>query len=134
VAVRLAHSQGSALSLYFTITAIVAGGLAGLFMLAFLFPRATRRGAHVGIFACLAFTVWATLTLNGKMLDLGRFNFTWHEYMIGAIGHIILVVVGVACSYLLPDEAPTDPGLTLWGWIASRKSHQIENATATMTP
>src|SRR5580704_3462212 len=66
VAIRLSHSQGTALSLYYTITAIVAGGLAGLFLLAFLFARATRKGAIAGIVANLIFTVWAILTLNGK--------------------------------------------------------------------
>ncbi len=43
VAMRLAHTQGSALSLYYTITAIVAGGLAGLFLLAFLMPPSHAR-------------------------------------------------------------------------------------------
>jgi solute:Na+ symporter, SSS family len=40
VALRLSTTQGSALALYYTATAIVAGGLAGLFLLAFLCRRA----------------------------------------------------------------------------------------------
>ena len=51
-----------ALSLYYTITAVVAGGLAGLFLLAFLMPRATRDGAIAGIVVSLIFTAWATFT------------------------------------------------------------------------
>lgn len=115
VALRLAHSNGNALSLYYTITAIVAGGLAGLFLLAFFVERATREGAIVGIVANLVFTLWATLTEGGKSLDLGRFNFPWHDYMIGAIGHVILFVFGVLFSYLLPG-APLAVDLTLKGW------------------
>jgi SSS family solute:Na+ symporter len=115
VALRLAHSHGSALSLYYTITAIVAGGLAGLFLLAFLVRRATRQGAITGIVASLIFTIWATLTKDGKLVDLGRFNFTWHDYMIGAIGHVILFVFGIFFSYLLPGT-PLAPSLTLQGW------------------
>jgi SSS family solute:Na+ symporter len=127
MALRLSHSQGTALSLYYTITAIVAGGLAGLFLLAFLFPRATRKGAVAGIVANLLFTLWATLTLNGKPLNLGRFNFPWHDYMIGAVGNIILLAAGVLFSRFLPDAAPSDPQLTLRGWLALRKTGALES-------
>ena len=121
VAFRLSHTQGGALSLYYTITAIVAGGLAGLFLLAFLFRRATRRGAIAGIVANLLFTIWATLTEGGKILNLGRFNFPWHDYMIGAVGHIVLLAAGIAFSLILLDTSPSDPQLTLWGWIDLRR-------------
>jgi SSS family solute:Na+ symporter len=120
VALKLAHSQGSALSLYYTMTAIVACGLAGLFLLAFLFRRATRKGVIAGIVANLVFTIWATLTLNGKTVNLGRFNFPWHEYMIGAIGHIVLLVFGIGFSLILSDKT-SNPDLTLWGWLQRRK-------------
>jgi len=115
VALRLAHTQGSALSLYYTITAIVAGGLAGLFLLAFLMPRATREGAIAGLIVSLIFTAWATFTDGGKILNLGRRNFTWHDYMIGAIGHVVLLAVGIAASLLLPGS-PVAPDLTWQGW------------------
>jgi len=127
MALRLSHSQGTALSLYYTITAIVAGGLAGLFLLAFLFPRATRKGAVAGIVANLLFTLWATLTLNGNPLNLGRFNFPWHDYMIGAVGNIVLLAAGVLFSRFLPDAAPSDPQLTLRGWLALRKTGALES-------
>jgi len=121
VAFRLSHTQDGALSLYYTITAIVAGGLAGLFLLAFLFRRATRRGAIAGIVANLLFTIWATLTEGGKILNLGRFNFPWHDYMIGAVGHVVLLAAGIAFSLILLDTSPSDPQLTLWGWIDMRR-------------
>ena len=99
----------------------MAGGLAGLFLLAFLFVRATRKGAIAGIAANLIFTLWATLTLNGQTINLGRYNFPWHEYMIGAIGHIILLIFGVCFSVILSDESPSNPDLTLWGWLQRKK-------------
>ena len=117
IALKLAHSQGSALSLYYTITAIVAGGLAGLFLLAFLMPRATRTGAIAGVIANLLFTGYATLTQGGKIVDLGRWNWPWHDYMIGALGHLVLLAVGVAASLLLPG-APIASHLTWHGWRA----------------
>ena len=119
VALKLAHSQGSALSLYYTITAVVAGGLAGLFLLAFLMPRATKTGAITGIVFSLIFTTWGTLTLGGKTLNLGRWNFPWHDYMIGAIGHVVLLITGIAASLLLPGIAQATD-LTWHGWQRTR--------------
>lgn len=119
VALRLAHSQGSALSLYYAITAIVAGGLAGLFLLAFLVPRATPQGAIAGIAVSLLVTAWGTLTAGGKSLNLGRWNYTWHDYMLGAISHVVLLVIGVAASFLLPG-VPNGSDLTWQGWRRSR--------------
>ncbi|ADV83591.1 sodium:solute symporter [Terriglobus saanensis] len=130
VALRLAHSQGGALSLYYTITAIVAGGLAGLFLLAFLIRKANRVGALAGIFANLLFTIWATLTLGGKTINLGRFNFPWHDYMIGAIGHLILFGFGVVFSFFFPRSKPIAEDLTLWGWRELRLSRTQSEATA----
>ena len=134
VALKLAHSHGSALSLYYTITAIVAGGLAGLFLLAFLFRKATRKGAIAGIVANLIFTIWATLTLNGSAVDMGRFNFPMHKYMIGAIGHVVLLIFGIVFSLILRDKTPSNPDLTLWGWLQHRKAnpeHIFEEARST---
>ena len=44
VATALAHTNGTALSMWYTVSAIAAGGLAGLFLLAFLVPRAGAGG------------------------------------------------------------------------------------------
>jgi SSS family solute:Na+ symporter len=117
VALVIAHSSSAALPLYYTITAIVAGGLAGLFLLAFLFPSATRAGAIAGIAANLAFTVWAVLTENKP----GPWHFHLHDYMIGAVGHVILLVVGILVSVLLPSPV-TAPDLTLWTWLRTHRT------------
>jgi SSS family solute:Na+ symporter len=120
-AVQLAHSEGTALSLWYTISAIVAGGLAGLFLLAFLCERANTQGAYAGILANLLFTAWATLTLNGgQFVDLGRFNFPLHSYTIAAIGHVLLLAVGYLASLLFHDSDANKKALTLWGWRRKR--------------
>jgi SSS family solute:Na+ symporter len=122
-AIRLAHTHGTALSMWYTISAIVAGGLAGLFLLAFLSDRANRQGAYVGIGASLAFTFWATLTLNGgNVVDLGHYNFPLHDYMIGVIGHIVLLVVGYLTSFLFRAPNANANKLTLWGWLQRNPS------------
>ena len=128
-AIRLAHSHETALGLWYTISAIVAGGLAGLFLLAFLTDRANRHGCYIGIAASLVFTTWATLTLGGgKVVDLGPFNFPLHDYTIGAIGHIVLLSVGYFASLFFrnPDKGP-EP-LTLWSWRRSRPANRLSLA------
>jgi solute:Na+ symporter, SSS family len=128
----LAHSHGSALSLYYTFTAIIAGGLAGLFLLAFLCPRAGPAAAQAGVIACLAVTTWATLTADGgKIADWGRWNFPWHDYMIGAVGHIFLFAVGLLFSLLARGPELSDPGLTLWGWLRKRAAERMSVTTRT---
>ncbi len=133
VAIKVAQTHGSALSLYYTLTGILAGGLAGLFLLAFLMKRATPAGAIAGIVANLAFTIWATLTLGGKTLNLGRFNFPWHEYMIGAIGHFVLLAVGIPIS-LRSSSGFKRPDLTVWGWIESRRQTALHAANSSPHP
>src|SRR2546430_8135854 len=47
------------------------------------------------ISASLLFTAWATLTLSGekRVLDLGRWNYPWHDLVIGAAAHLVLLAV-----------------------------------------
>ncbi len=107
-ALGLAHTKGSALSMWFTVSAVASGGLAGLFLLAFLSSRASRRGVYVGIIASVLFIIWASLTLNEKrIVDLGAFNFPWHDYMIGAIAHVVLLVVGYGARSCFPIKGMT---------------------------
>lgn len=125
-AAELAGSKGAALSLYFTITSIVAGGLAGLFLLAFLCPRANAKGAAAGIVLSLLVTAWATLTLNhGGVIDLGRWNYPLDSYMIGVFGHIALFAGGYLASLIFSDGKPGPRELTLWGWLSHPKTEAI---------
>ena len=135
-AAMMAHSQSGVLSLYYTITGIVAGGLAGLFLLAFLSRRANSTGAAAGIIANLLFTTWATLTLNhGAILNLGRWNFGWSEYMIGVIGHVVLLVVGFLVSLIIGTPVKDVDRLTLRGWLKMRSTQaKLDNATQITTP
>lgn len=120
VALRLAESHGSALALYYTVTAIVAGGLAGLFLLAFLVRRAGKTAAVCGVVANLAFTAWATLTMHGgQTVNMGRWNYAWHQDTIGAVGNVLLLAVGYGISVIAPAGVANGP--TLWDWLTMRK-------------
>ncbi|MCX6894724.1 MAG: sodium transporter, partial [Verrucomicrobia bacterium] len=116
-AVIIAWKSEQVLSFYFTVTSIIAGGLAGLFLLAFLSPRANKEGAYIGIAACLVFTAWGILT-SGKQptFDLGQFNFKLHPVMIGVLGHLVLLVAGYSGSLIFAKPDKISREMTLWGW------------------
>ena len=129
-ALILAHTTGGALSMWFAVSAIVSGGLAGLFLLAFLSRRANRQGAYIGIAASLLCTVWAVLT-SRKVIDLGPLNFRWDDLTIGAVGHLALCGVGYIASLFFRLRRPvTDSGqdMTIWRWLEQRKTARRETA------
>jgi solute:Na+ symporter, SSS family len=124
----LAQTKGTALSMWFTVSSIASGGLAGMFLLAFLSRRANRQGLYAGIFACVTFTAWATLTSGAKpILDLGWFKFGMHEFMIGVIAHMVLLVVGYLASLLFTSNVAHD-GQTVWDWIALRRRARLNES------
>ena len=125
VATLLAHTSGSALSLWYTVSAIVGGGLAGLFLLAFLTRRASRTAAYIAIAASLLFTAYATLWNSGP------YKFPYHNYMIGVFGHLIVFGGGYLASFVFPNRDAESRELTLWGWLNKRDSiHEPEEAQA----
>jgi solute:Na+ symporter, SSS family len=130
-ALALVQTRGSALSLWFAVSAIASGGLAGLFLLAFLLARATRTGVYAGIAASTAFTVWAVLTKGAKpLIDAAPFNFPFDELTIGALGNIILFVTGALVSMLsAPASHPAEAEAgTVWHWLRSRQQRHAGSA------
>ena len=100
-AVLIARAQGNALAMWFAVSAIASGGLAGLFLLAVSCPRANARAALCGVVACLGVTAWAVLTQGSKrIVDLGNWNFTWDNLMIGVVGNVALFLTGVVVAQL----------------------------------
>jgi SSS family solute:Na+ symporter len=128
-ALALVKSQGSALSMWFAVSAIASGGLAGLFLLAFLTRRATPAGAWTGIACSSVFTIWAVLTKGAKpLLNMAPFNYPYDDLTIGAFGNIILFVTGFAASLLTAASPAADRG-TFWHWRKVREARQ-ENLLA----
>ncbi|WP_321472948.1 sodium:solute symporter [uncultured Paludibaculum sp.] len=121
-AIILVQTKGSALSMWFAVSAIASGGLAGLFFLAFLSRRATRNSAWVGIACSSVFTVWAVLTKGASpLVNLAPWNYPGDDLTIGAAGNIILFVTGLAASLLARPTEAGDKG-TVWHWLAARQS------------
>src|SRR6266480_6636038 len=98
---------GTAMEFAVQIFSLATAGMLGLFALGALSKRATAPGAFVGIAACILFTAWSTLTsvklpaLNRVALNLGKFNYPLHPFLIGIFNHAILFVVGWAASLIL---------------------------------
>jgi SSS family solute:Na+ symporter len=129
IAVAIALTGDRALSLYFRVSSILTGGIAGLFILAFLSRRANKGGVWIGIVACLIFTGWATLTESkDQLVDMGSYNFLLPAIMIGVIGHIVLLVVGYLASFFFAPPEPALRELTVWGWMEKRKERGAEPA------
>lgn len=125
IAALIAWKSDRVLTLYYVVSSIVSGGLAGIFLLAFLSRRANWQGVSIGIASALAFTAWATLTSGkNKMFDLGDHSFPWAGVMIGVIAHLIVLVVGWSASWLFPAPASSVRAMTLWGWLEKRKTLQ----------
>lgn len=105
IAEVVAHSKGGVLSMCFSLSAILACGFADLFVLAFFSGRTNRKGIYIGIGATVLFTAWATLTAGSKPLwEVGALQFPWNDLMIGAIGHVVLLISGYLGNLLFPPE------------------------------
>jgi SSS family solute:Na+ symporter len=128
VACLYVHFEGKGvLGIIFTLYSIFSGGIAGLFVLAFFCPRANKKGLYIGMVACILFTGYALLTKNtynifGRELhlELGRFNFTHHPYMLGVYSHLVLFGVGYVASLFFTCERPAKH-LTFYGWLEHRR-------------
>lgn len=111
----LLHASQSALSLWFSVSAILSGGLAGLFLLAFVTRRANRRGVWTGIIAAILFTAWATAT-STKAVNLGGWNYPWDDLTIGAVAHVVLFVVGYLASLAFGAPEHVSGPVTVQDW------------------
>lgn len=122
IAEVLAHAKGGALSMWFSMSAIASGGLAGLFLLAFFSRRANRQGVYIGIIATVLFTTWATLTCGDKkIVNASAWNYPWADLTIGALGQIVLLTAGYLGSLLFPADRTALNEMTFWNWMRQRK-------------
>ena len=48
--------------------------------------------------------------------------------MIGAVGNVLLLVVGYAASYLVPREHSSLADLTIWNWLRTRELARNQSA------
>lgn len=122
-----AGSEG-VLGTIFELYSIFSGGIAGMFLLGIFSRRANMNGLYFGIGASVLFTAYALLTSSpvfwdGKerlLLDLGKFNFTHHGYMIGVYSHILLLVIGYLASLFFKSDKNIQ-ALTYYGYLELKR-------------
>lgn len=83
----------SALDVWWTGSSIFSGGMLGLFLLAWLAPRAPRAAALAGMLAGLSVIAWMTLSTT-RFWPLAGWRNPFHEWLIIVAG--TLVILGVA--------------------------------------
>ena len=128
------------LGIVFTLYAIFSGGIAGIFLLGLFSSRANRQGLNFGIAACVLFTAYAFLTstkigLGSEkhiLLDLGKFNFTQHKYMLGVYSHVIVIVVGYLASLFFPKPV-LDKNLLFSGWLETQRKNKIRKPVTSVS-
>lgn len=111
----------------FGLYAIFSAGIVGIFLLGLFSRRANKEGLYIGIAVCILFTAYALLTstpisFGGDkelLLDLGKFNFTHHKYMLGVYSHLIVLVVGYIAS-LFFKRPMADENLTIYGYFKEK--------------
>lgn len=116
------------LGVVFTLYAIFSGGIAGIFLLGLFSARANRQGLNIGIIACVLFTAYAFLTSTKIglsddkhiLLDMGKYNFHQHKYMLGVYSHIVVIVVGYLGSFLFPKQQVSS-NLLYSGWLEAKR-------------
>jgi len=112
-----------ALGIIFNLYAIFSGGIAGMFLLGVFSRRANKKGLYVGIAACVLFTAYAVLTStkvgDHLLLDLGKWNYMHHKYMLGVYSHIVLIVVGYIASLFFKKQENIEH-LTYYDWTREK--------------
>jgi len=117
------------LGVVFTLYAIFSGGIAGIFLLGLFSARANKQGLLIGIIACVLFTAYAFLSSTkiglGEhkhlLVDLGKYGFKQHKYMLGVYSHIIVIVVGYLGSLFFP-KPEINKNLLYSGWLEAKRN------------
>lgn len=111
------------LGVVFELYAIFSAGIVGIFLLGLFSKRANKQGLYIGLLVCVLFTAYAVLTttsiqVNGSkqlILDLGKWNFPHHKYMLGVYSHLIVLIVGYVASLFFPAPDLAE-GLTIYDY------------------
>lgn len=118
------------LGIIFELYAIFSAGIVGIFLLGLFCKRANKQGLYVGLAVCILFTAYALLSstnieIGGEkrlILDLGKYNFPHHKYMLGVYSHVIVFVVGYIASFFFKRKGELDENLTVYGYFKKLKT------------
>jgi SSS family solute:Na+ symporter len=113
IALRRAESM---VETFFVFSAIIGGGIVGVFFLGLLTRRCSRKGLYIGLVIGVTFIAWATLT---KKMDASTLTwlprFQLHIYWLGLLGNLVVFLVGYVASLILSPGYRADADLTAYG-------------------
>ena len=103
---------------FFTFSAIIAGGMTGMFFLGLFTKRCSRKGLYIGLAVGVTFIAWATLT-NSESINQSEYawlpkygiNILW----LGLLGNIVVFVTGYLASRIFSRGYMAEDGLTIYG-------------------
>jgi len=99
----------------FSFSAVMAGGLMGLFFLGFFTRRCSRKGATIGLVCGVTFITWATYTNNMDPTSAPWLpKFTIHLYWLGLLGNVVVFVTGYLASLIFTPNFRVDESLTIY--------------------
>jgi len=120
IALRKVESMVEA---FFKFSAVMAGGMIGMFFLGLFTKRCSKKGLYIGLAIGVTFIVWATFTHPGQMAPstfpwLPKFgiNILW----LGLLGNVVVFVAGYLASLIFTPEHIAEDELTVYGKTAPK--------------
>jgi len=111
------RKQKSMVDAFFGFSAVIAGGIVGVFFLGLFSRRCSRTGLYVGLATGVAFVAWATVTNPNRMdpaaypwLPKFKINILW----LGLLGNLVVFVAGYLASLVFSPGYRAAPGLTIY--------------------
>ncbi|MHC4891450.1 MAG: sodium:solute symporter family transporter, partial [Planctomycetota bacterium] len=102
---------------FFTFSAIIGGGMVGMFFLGLLTKRTSSKGLYIGLAIGVMFILWAALTKNQVVSEalpqwLPRYGI--HIYWLGLLGNLVVFIAGYTASLVFSPGQRAEDGLTIY--------------------
>ena len=94
------------------LTAVLGGGLFGLFMLGMLTTRGNGRAAACGIACTLIFVGWTLLAKHGKLPE--RWSVPFDLYYTSVVGNLVMFAIGYMIGLVVFPNERNLANLTIW--------------------
>jgi SSS family solute:Na+ symporter len=94
------------------LTAVLGGGLFGLYMFGMLTTRGNGMAALCGIVCTIGFTIWTLLAKNGMLPP--SLSVPFDLYYVDVVGNVVMFIVGYAAGVLFFPNKKRLPNLTIW--------------------
>lgn len=97
------------------VTALLAGGMLGIYLIGFFTKRGDAKAIWLGIALSFVFTSWTVIAKHWPDTLPQALHVPFDLYYTGLIGNTIMFVIGYAAGMLLPTRPRDLSHLTVWG-------------------